>query len=55
MKKKGVDSEAKKSFGIRLSPSLVVKLKHLAVDRGVMLNRVLEEAIIDYLKKNKAL
>jgi predicted transcriptional regulator len=55
MKKKEAVSEAKKSFGIRLAPSLVTKLKHLAVDRGVMVNMVLEEAIIDYLKKNKAL
>ncbi len=53
--KKAAESEARKSFGIRLSPPLVAKLKHLAVDKGVPVNRLLEEAITDYLKKNKVL
>ncbi len=42
----------RKSFGIRLSPSLVKSLKLVAVKMDKPVNRVLEEAIIDFLKKH---
>lgn len=57
-KKEGTSSEGKsdrKSYGIRLTPELVKALKRIAVEREMPVNRVLEEAIQDYIKKNKGI
>ena len=57
MKKKESTSSGsysgRKSYGIRLSPDLVKPLKLLAVKKEKPVNRLLEEAIVDYLKKHK--
>jgi predicted transcriptional regulator len=55
MKKKGQTSSSssgRKSYGIRLDPELVKKLKILAAKREEAVNRVLEDAIVEYLKKH---
>jgi predicted transcriptional regulator len=46
-------SSTRKPYGIRLSPELVKPLKILAAKQERPVNRVLEDAIIDYLKKHK--
>ena len=43
----------RKSVGIRLNPELVKRLKMLAIKSDRQLNLLLEEAILDLLKKNK--
>ncbi len=45
-------SSGRKSYGIRLDPELVKGLKILAAKRVEPVNRVLEDAIIEYLKKH---
>jgi predicted transcriptional regulator len=55
MKKKGQTSSSssgRKSYGIRLDPELVKGIKILAAKQEVPVNRVLENAIIEYLKKH---
>jgi predicted transcriptional regulator len=55
MKKKvqtSSSSSGRKSYGIRLDPELVKKLKILAAKEEEPVNRVLEEAIVEYLKKH---
>lgn len=46
-------SSPNKVFGVRMDPELVKKLKILAVKKDTQVYKLLEEAIIDYLKKNK--
>jgi predicted transcriptional regulator len=41
----------RESFTTRLKPDLIVKLKHLAVDRKKPTNAILEEAIEGLLEK----
>jgi len=53
--KSSVETSARKSFGIRLRPELVKALKRIAVEKEMPVNRVLEEAIQDYIKKNKTI
>jgi predicted HicB family RNase H-like nuclease len=43
----------RKQFGARVNPEVIKKLKHLAVDKGVSFNILIEEALEDLLKKNK--
>jgi len=38
-------------FSTTLLPNLITKLKHLAVEKRCRLNKLLEEAIKDLLKK----
>jgi predicted transcriptional regulator len=45
-------SSGRKSYGIRLDPELIKGLKILAAKRVEPVNRVLEDAIIEYLKKH---
>lgn len=45
-------SSGRKSYGIRLAPDLVMGIKILAAKQEVPVNRVLESAIIEYLKKH---
>ncbi len=46
-------SVKRKQSGVRLDPHLVKNLKHLAIDREVPINDLLEEAIKDLLNKYK--
>ena len=46
-------SPANKVFGVRMNPELVKKLKILAVKKETQVYKLLEEAITDFLKKNK--
>lgn len=46
-------SQANKVFGVRMDPELAKKLKILAVKKDTQVYKLLEEAITDYLKKNK--
>lgn len=48
-------SPANKVFGVRMNPELVKKLKILAVKKDTQVYKLLEEAVADYLKKNKEL
>ena len=54
VKKKETSSSSsdRKSYGIRLDPELVRGIKIIAAKRDKPVNRVLEEAIIEYLKKH---
>ena len=58
MPKKKTDSASSssdmKSFGGRIDSSLAKKLKLLSVDKDIPSYKLLEEAIIDLLKKYKA-
>lgn len=42
---------ARKSFGIRLNPSLVKELKIMAAQQETQVNLLLEKAIRDFLEK----
>ncbi|MEK6652499.1 MAG: ribbon-helix-helix domain-containing protein [Nitrospirota bacterium] len=46
-------STPNKVFGVRVDPELVKKLKIMAVKKDTQVYKLLEEAVIDYLKKNK--
>ncbi|OGW26383.1 MAG: hypothetical protein A2X59_05270 [Nitrospirae bacterium GWC2_42_7] len=46
-------SSPNKVFGVRVDPELAKKLKILAVKKDTQVYKLLEEAITDYLKKNK--
>ena len=46
-------SSPNKVFGVRVDPELVKKLKIMAVKKDTQVYKLLEEAVIDYLKKNK--
>ena len=48
-------SPANKVFGVRMNSALVKKLKILAVKKDTQVYKLLEEAVTDYLKKNKAI
>jgi predicted transcriptional regulator len=48
-------STPNKVFGVRMEPELVKKLKILAVKKETQLYKLLEEAIVDLLKKHKEL
>lgn len=43
--------DEKERIGTSLSKDLVIQLKHLAVEKRCRLNKLLEEAIQDLLKK----
>ena len=43
----------KKMFATRIDNNLLKDLKHLSVDTEVSINKLLEEAIRDLLKKHK--
>ncbi len=45
-------SSGRKSYGIRLNPELVKGIKIIAAKREEPVNRVLEDAIVEYLKKH---
>ena len=45
-------SSGRKSYGIRLDPELIKGIKIIAAKRDKPVNRVLEDAIIEYLKKH---
>jgi len=45
-------SSGRKSYGIRLDPKLVRGIKIIAAKKDKPINRVLEDAIIEYLKKH---
>ena len=42
-----------KVFGVRIDPELAKKLKILAVKKDMQVYKLLEEAIVDLLKKHK--
>ena len=42
-------------FGVRMNPELAKKLKILAVKKDTQIYKLLEEAIVDLLKKHKEL
>ncbi len=44
-------TKEKKSLIARLSPEMLKELKHLAIDRDTSINALVEEAIVDLLKK----
>lgn len=44
-----------KVFGVRMNPELAKKLKILAVKKDTQVYKLLEEAIVDFLKKHKEL
>jgi hypothetical protein len=44
-------TKERKSLIARLTPDMIKELKHLAVDRDVSMNALVEEAISDLLKK----
>lgn len=46
-------TSANKVFGVRMDPEMVKKLKILAVKKETQVYKLLEEAVIDYLKKHK--
>jgi predicted transcriptional regulator len=46
-------SSSRKSYGIRLDPDLVRGIKIIAAKTDKPVNRVLEEAIVEYLKKHR--
>jgi predicted HicB family RNase H-like nuclease len=48
-------SYANKVFGVRIDNELVKKIKILAVKKEMQVNKLLEEGIIDLLKKYKEL
>ncbi len=48
-------STPNKVFGVRMDPELVKKMKLLAVKKDTQVYKLLEEAVIDYLKKNREL
>ena len=43
----------RQQLGARVNTDLVKKLKHLAIDKGVSFNILIEEALEDFLKKYK--
>ncbi len=43
----------RQQLGARVSVDLIKKLKHLAIDKNVSFNVLIEEALEDFLKKNK--
>ena len=45
---------ARQQLGARVNVDIIKKIKHLAVDKGVSLNVLVEEALDDLLKKYKA-
>lgn len=46
-------STANKVFGVRMNQELAKKLKILAVKKETQVYKLLEEAIVDLLKKNR--
>ena len=52
-KEKPVSTTSTKVFGVRIDPELAKKLKLLAVKRDTHVYKLLEEGIIDLLKKYK--
>lgn len=46
-------SSPNKVFGARMDPELAKKLKILAVKKDTQVYKLLEEAVIDFLKKHK--
>jgi hypothetical protein len=46
-------SSPNKVFGVRMNPELAKKLKILAVKKDTQVYKLLEEAVVDLLKKNK--
>ena len=48
------DTQMKKRITTSLRDDLIKKLKRLCIDRDMRFNSLLEEAIIDYLKKANA-
>ncbi len=42
-----------KVFGVRMDPELAKKMKILAVKKDTQVYKLLEEAIVDFLKKHK--
>jgi predicted transcriptional regulator len=48
-------STTNKVFGVRMDPALVKKLKILAVKKDTQVYKLLEEAIVDLLKKHEEL
>ncbi len=46
-------SSSNKVFGVRVDPELAKKLKILAIEKETQVYKLLEEAIIDLLKKYK--
>lgn len=46
-------SSSNKVFGVRIDPVLAKKLKVLAVEKDTQVYKLLEEAILDLLKKYK--
>ena len=46
-------SSPNKVFGVRMDPELAKKLKILAVKKDTQVYKLLDEAIIDLLKKHK--
>jgi predicted HicB family RNase H-like nuclease len=43
----------RKPLGIRINPEMIKQIKHLAIDKGIPLNILVEEAIEDIFKKYK--
>ena len=43
----------RQQLGVRVDADLIKKLKHLAIDKGVSFNVLIEEALEDLLKKHK--
>jgi predicted HicB family RNase H-like nuclease len=43
----------KKQLGVRIDLDTIKKIKHLAIEKGVPLNTIVEEALMDVLKKYK--
>ncbi len=56
MKKKDnlQNKSERRCFGIRLKPELVKRLKLMAINEDKPVNRLLEQAILEFLKRQKA-
>lgn len=44
---------SRRQLGARVKEDVIKKLKHLAIDKNVAFNVLIEEALEDYLKKHK--
>lgn len=44
-------ADERKQIGARLSKDLVAKLNHVAIDRDVTLNDLIEHALVDWYKR----
>jgi hypothetical protein len=43
---------ARRLYGLRLREDLLTELRHIGVDRNQPTNQLIEEAVVEWLKKN---